>query len=341
MEFFLEEIKRNHYDCLFPMEEDTLLLMAKHRGEITSYAPLLIPDLEKIEFVRDKGKLIRFAEDHGIPVPKTIHTGPPLLSGEVQGGPASDGLQGVAHSIPIPAVIKPRISSGSFGMAYVWNREDLAPLYHRIHSRYPFPLIQEWIPDGGGTYGFSALLDESSRVKAAFVHRKLRMYPVQGGPSTLREGVRHSQIMELGFSLLKALNWTGIAMAEFKVDPRDGTPKLMEINPRFWGSLHLAILSGVDFPWLMVKMSKGESFPPVLDYEVHKKCRWLLFGDILHFFNNPRRFHLEPSFFRFWDADTSDDILSLDDPLPVLGAAATFFTFLYDPEMKRFLEKRS
>ena len=168
----------------------------------------------------------------------------------VQDSPASNVVQGLASqldSIPIPAVIKPRISSGSFGIAYVRKREDLIPLYQKVHTQYPFPLVQEWIPDGGGTFGVSALFDDGSDVKAAFIHKKLRMYPIQGGPSTLREGVEHLQIMELGLSLLKSLNWTGVAMAEFKVDPRDGIPKLMEVNPRFWGSLHLAIISGVDF----------------------------------------------------------------------------------------------
>jgi len=58
-------------------------------------------------------------------------------------------------------------------------------------------MIQEWIPDGGGVYGLSALLDEASNIKAAFVHKKLRMYPVQGGPSHIAEGVEHPQIMEL------------------------------------------------------------------------------------------------------------------------------------------------
>ncbi|HMK52967.1 MAG TPA: hypothetical protein VK551_10720, partial [Thermodesulfobacteriota bacterium] len=63
-------------------------------------------------------------------------------------------------------------------------------------------------------------------------------------------------------------------------------------------------------------------------------------GDILHFLNNPNRLHLHPSFFHFFDPDTSYDIISKDDPLPILGSVATFFTFLYDPEMKRFLERR-
>jgi predicted ATP-grasp superfamily ATP-dependent carboligase len=328
IEFIIKEIKKNQYECLFPMEEETLLLLAKHQSEISKFSYLLISDLKKIQFVRDKGKLIQFAEAHGIPTPKTFYE-PPTPTLPPWGGGEGEGY-----------VIKPRISSGSFGIAYVKKREDLVPSYQRIHTRYPFPLIQEWIPDGDGTFGFSALFDEASNVKAAFVHKKLRMYPVQGGPSTLREGVEHPQVMELGLSLLKSLNWVGVAMVEFKVDPRDGIPKLMEINPRFWGSLQLAIFSGVDFPYLILKMARGEKFDPVLHYPVGKRCRWLLFGDILHFFTNPNRLHLHPSFFRFFEPNTAYDIISKKDPLPILGAMATFFTFLYDPEMKRFLERR-
>jgi predicted ATP-grasp superfamily ATP-dependent carboligase len=328
IDFITKEIKVNHYECLYPMEEETLLLLAQHRSEISRYTYLLIPDSQKIEFVRDKGNLLRFAEAHGIPTPKTFYE-PPSSALPPWGGGEGEGY-----------VIKPRISSGSFGIAYVREREDLIPLYQKVHAQYPFPLVQEWIPDGAGTFGVSALFDEGADVKAAFIHKKLRMYPVQGGPSTLREGVEHLQIMELGLSLLKSLSWTGVAMAEFKVDPRDGIPKLMEVNPRFWGSLHLAIISGVDFPYLIFKMARGESFDPVLSYTMGKRCRWLLFGDILHFLSNPHRFHLDPSFFRFFDPDTSYDIISQEDPLPILGAMATFFTFLYDPEMKRFLERR-
>ncbi len=318
------------------MEEETLLLLAEHQAEISKYTYLLTLDPKKIEFVRDKKNVIQFAGRQGIPVPKTWVDPPSLWSNGIY----STGQALPFDSIPIPAVIKPRISSGSFGIAYVKKKEDLSPLYQQVHAKYPFPLVQEWIPDGGGTYGLSALFDEASNVKAAFVHKKLRMYPVTGGPSTLREGVEHPKVMELGLSLLKSLNWVGIAMVEFKVDPRDGIPKLMEINPRFWGSLQLAIYSGVDFPYLILKMARGETFDSVLHYPTGRRCRWLLFGDILHFLNNPNRFHLRPSFFHFFEPNTIYDIISRDDPFPILGAMATFFTFLYDPEMKRFLEKR-
>ena len=74
IEFFLSEIKRNYYDCLFPMEEETLLLLAKHHSEISQYTYLLSPDLKKIEFVRDKRNLMQFAEARGIPMPKTYYS---------------------------------------------------------------------------------------------------------------------------------------------------------------------------------------------------------------------------------------------------------------------------
>jgi predicted ATP-grasp superfamily ATP-dependent carboligase len=129
-------------------------------------------------------------------------------------------------------------------------------------------------------------------------------------------------------------------MVEFKVDPRDGTPKLMELNPRFWGSLQLAIVSGVDFPYLILRIARRESFESILHYKVGKHCRWLLLGDILHFLKNPNRFCLSPSFFHFFAPNTSYDIISKDDPFPVIGSMSTFFTFLYDSEMKRFLGRR-
>ena len=341
VEFILREIKKNHYDCLFPMEEAALLLLAKYHSEISQYSYLLSPDVKKIEFIRDKGNLMQFAERIGIPTPRTFYANPfrGLLrdSGEEGKTVGMEGDGGSLSSVPFPVVIKPRISSGSLGIVYVKKMEDFLPSYRRVHERFPSPILQEWIPDGGGVYGFSALYDEASRVKAVFVHRKLRMYPVQGGPSTLGEGVEHPRVVEMGLSLFDALNWVGVGMAEFKVDPRDGTPKLMEINPRFWGSLQLAISSGVDFPYLILKIAKREGFEPILHYAVGKRFRWFLLGDIFHFLSNSERFHLHPSFFDFFDPNTSYDVFSKNDPLPFLGSVATLSTFLYDPEMKRFL----
>lgn len=67
-------------------------------------------------------------------------------------------------------------------------------------------------------------------------------------------------------------------MVEFKV-AEDGTPYLMEINTRFWGSLQLAIDAGVDFPYLLYQLACGEKPEPVVRYKSGIRLRWLL-GDL-------------------------------------------------------------
>ena len=52
--------------------------------------------------------------------------------------------------------------------------------------------------------------------------------------------------------MLKALKWQGVAMTEFRLRS-DGKLYFMELNPRFWGTLPLAVASGLDFPRLLVK----------------------------------------------------------------------------------------
>ena len=121
--------------------------------------------------------------------------------------------------------------------------------------------------------------------------KEIRSVPVRGGSASYAESFYDPTLKEYGTRLLDSLNWHGVANVEFKQEKSTGRLKLMEVNPRFWGSLQLAIVSGVDFPWLMLRTALGETFPPVLDYQVNKQCRWLLFGDILHFFKNPGRFH--------------------------------------------------
>ena len=70
-------------------------------------------------------------------------------------------------------------------------------------------------------------------------------------------------------------------MIEFKKDIQENVFKLMEINGRFWGSLQLAILSGVDFPYLLYKLAIG-SYPEThSEYRVGVLSRWEL-GDLDH-----------------------------------------------------------
>ena len=57
--FLLDTLTKTNYDCLLPMEEETLLLVAKHREEISKLTYLLVPKYHALDFVRDKGTMIK------------------------------------------------------------------------------------------------------------------------------------------------------------------------------------------------------------------------------------------------------------------------------------------
>src|SRR2546430_8599658 len=88
------------------------------------------------------------------------------------------------------------------------------------------------------------------------------------------------QTCALPIWILDHVGWHGAAMVEFKVRA-DGRPYLMEINPRFWGSLQLAIDAGVDFPWLAYQLAAGLTPDSVEGYRIGVRNRWLL-GDLDH-----------------------------------------------------------
>lgn len=127
------------------------------------------------------------------------------------------------------------------------------------------PIVQEYIP-GSSEYGFFALFDHGEPV-AEFQHQRIRSFKYFGGMSSFRRSVEIPELRESGEKLLRELDWHGPAMVEFKRDERDGSFKLLEINPRFWGSLALPVHAGVDFPYLYYQLSAGEPIQEVFDYE--------------------------------------------------------------------------
>ena len=85
-----------------------------------------------------------------------------------------------------------------------------------------------------------------------------------------------AQLQRHAHALLADAGYRGIAMVEFRVTP-DGTPYLMEINARPWGSLQLAIDAGVDFPWLQFCLMSGRPLPAIAPRPA--RLRWWL-GDL-------------------------------------------------------------
>jgi len=326
LHYLEDELAQGDYDVTLPMEFSTQIILTdrENKQKLERYTRIPFADAGLAMNVNDKAFIMQHALGKGFHIPKTY-----FLNRE-------DQIAEVAKNVEYPIVIKPRVSSGSRGIVYAKSREELISSYKQVHRRYPFPFVQEYIPDGEGTYGVGLLLNFNSEIRASFVYKRLRCYPVSGGPSTLRESVKREDIQGIAESLLQSLKWTGIAHVEFKIDPRDNLPKLLEVNPRFWGSLQLAIEAGVDFPYLLYRMAMDRDVEPVKDYKSGVRCRWLIPGDILHFIKNPERFKLKPSFF---DLHIRDDIVSRNDLMPTFGRFLSAFVFLFDKEMRKLITR--
>jgi len=318
----LEEIKRRKYDVVYPVAGETTLPISEHKSEFLPYTKIPIPDYEIIEKAHDKSQTLRIAMESGIPCPRTYF--PQNL----------EEIDKIAKETQFPVVIKPRrklkwidgqlIRMKVTAESYAFTPLELKIKYKKVSQKSELPLIQEYIPGGG--YGFFALLNHSEP-RATFAHRRLREYPITGGASTLRESIYNEQIKELGLKLLKAMKWHGVAMVEFRLDNRDNRFKLMEVNGRWWGSLPLAIASGVDFPYLLHKMVTQGDVEPVTEYKLGVKCRLLIPNDLLWLVSSLRysnkKLEALVKFFEF--RNMYDDIISKEDPLPILGALRASF----------------
>ena len=307
-EDFLEALERElsdgRYDVLMPMEFSTQRLVTARRGRLERLVRIPFSDPPVADRLDDKGAVAAEAGRLGIPVPATFFPGGP------------EGAAALAGRLPYPVLVKPRRSSGGRGIREARDPESFLAAHAAVHARFPDPIVQERLPPGGAALGVGVLMNRASQPRATLVYRRLREYPPGGGPGTLRESVDDARVLGSACRLLAAAGWSGPAMVEFKVDPRDGEAKLLEVNPRFWGSLHHGTVCGVDFPMLLYRMAMEGDIPEAPPARPGILSRSLLHGDLMHFVASPSRFRMEPGLLDF---TVPDDLLSREDPLPVLG----------------------
>jgi hypothetical protein len=122
-------------------------------------------------------------------------------------------------------------------------------MLQKTMPRFRKALIQSHVP-GQGVGVF--LLFWNGEILAQFMHRRLHEVPHTGGISSFRESWWHPAIHEDAVAKVRYLGWQGVAMMEYRWDAASDKFYLMEMNGRFWGSLHLALYAGVNFPVLLV-----------------------------------------------------------------------------------------
>jgi predicted ATP-grasp superfamily ATP-dependent carboligase len=325
--FMFDYLGENKIDLIIPVRDDITEIVINNQEKFSTYTSFLAPRQSAFNATRDKAETIKLARKLGVPHPKTILT-----------KEEDSSLEILKKEFDLPALIKPRISSGSRGIIVVNNWDDFQVAYDKIHAEFPYPMIQEFIPHGGA-YGVS-MLYKSGKSKASFTHKRIREFPISGGPSTLREGVHYEEIENYSSRLLDELKWNGVAMVEYRIDKNSGKPRLMEINPRFWGSLETAVFSGIDFPYLLYQLVTTGDCEDSFQYTAGIQVRWLLFGDILWFVNSKKNWHNIKAFFQFKKKNLSYDIFSWKDIGPSIGAFIEAFNSFMKSERRKHAFKR-
>ena len=317
-------VKNVKCNFLMPIGEWTLIPVSEYREEFSKYVKVPLVSHETVMKTIDKSLTIKIATEEGVPTPTT------LIPSNLR------ELDAISRKVTYPTVIKPRTSwvwnddgKALFRRAsYVSSPGELVSVYKTIHKDFPFPMIQEYIP--GKTYDVAAILNHS-KLRAICCIEEDRAHPPMGGYSSFRKSVKlDPKMRDYALRLLKALKWHGVAEVEFKMDPRDSVPKLMEINGRFWGSLEVAIAAGIDFPYLFYKLIVDGDIPTVPNYKIGVKRRWLE-GDILHLtsvmrsnfcngIEHPERWSTIRAFLKFYEKNMSYDTFSKDDPMPFISS---------------------
>lgn len=247
---------------LFPTADPDLDFVTRHRDLLAGRFHLVNPEASIVGPCLDKARFFDFALEHRFPIPRTWC-------------PAStEEVRQIASKARFPLILKPSFPPS-------WGRDplatqvqhkkaltldtpaDLEAWYRRIATTDPRLVIQDFVPGRDDRlYSLHVYMDQRARPLAWFTGRKLRTYPTYAGIGCFVESVVVPEIIEMGVDMLRRVGYTGFALMQFKRDDRDGSFKLLEINPRTSSWNLLAAACGVNLPYVAYCDAIGRSAAP-------------------------------------------------------------------------------
>lgn len=321
----LAAIKKYEVDLLIPVTDEAILPIKAHRDTFERLCQVAMAEDHALETTLDKYQTIQLAQQSGVPVPSShlVHT--------------VDEASQIVAEMDWPVVLKPVVSRGysseagstkQYAVSYAGSEAELRSRMVAYEGQCPV-LLQEYYQGSGQGV---ELLACRGKTLAAFQHKRLCEVPPSGGASAFRESVAlDAQLLTYATRLVERLDWTGLIMVEFKLG--DEGAKLMEINGRVWGSLPLAVASGVDFPGLLADLyAKGlpKTPEPLTDYTlgvrlVNPDLMLVWFGRVLFGRRNypylpfPSRRQALSVLLQLLSGRAGYDLFSREDPHPGLA----------------------
>lgn len=318
--FFLKHIKDYQIDAAIPMFDNSAEYLSKNKTELNEYLKFIIPDYEIFNRGYDKNEFMLFCQQNGFPHPSTFFN----LS--------LDNASTVHDTIRFPAIIKPNITNGARGFKIVQSTEEVIKFTPEILSSFGNCHIQEYIPPGGKQYLVSIYTNNNELINSTVID-KIRYYPVKGGSSCFNQTIERDDLIDLCYNIQKKLSWNGFAHYDLIEDPRDGSIKVMELNPRIQGCIKSSNVAGVDFIQNIIE----DTFSLPLtrfNYSPSKYLRYLGL-DFLWLIKSPSRFKFNPSWFKcFFSKNHFYQDGSWDDPKPFIYGTIGGFLKQLNPKFR-------
>lgn len=249
----IELITREQFDFVVPCNEQSSAPLEANRRDFEKFPSVYLLNKEAYEIAFDKFKSNHLAKSLGIALPREKRV--------------SDlaEMDDIVNEFQFPIVLKPSVSFNLESLNrknYVYKayspKELKTSLRHLLKNGDV--LIQENFLGTGVGIEFIA---DKGELLFAFQHIRLHE-PLMGGGSSYRKSAPcHPELLEASRKLIKALNYTGVGMAEFKFNFAAGKWIFLEVNGRFWGSIPLAVSAGADFPYFLyqLKVENKREFP--------------------------------------------------------------------------------
>ena len=299
----IQVLKKADYDVLIPVGLNSNLMASKYKSEIQSYVNLLAPDWEYMKIAANKDMTMNLASCIGVPIPQTV---------------VLDDPRDLRDITEFPVVIKSSDESKNY-IKYCNNPQELLENFNELFSKSRTKIIcQEYI-EGFGC-GFFGIYQEG-RLISHFLHKRLKEFPITGGPSAVAESFFDEKLYHSGKQLCDALHWNGPIMAEFKYDTIKGEYKLIEINPKLWGSLDLTIEAGINVPKILIQSALRKEIDCTPTYR-YVKYRWVFPDEFKVLVSKPSVKAFRDFMIR--EPDTLTNIC-FTDPLPTMLQIARSF----------------
>jgi predicted ATP-grasp superfamily ATP-dependent carboligase len=302
-------------------------VISRHRDRLSGAYHVPLPAPEVIELMLDKVAFYSYAQEAGLPIPRTVFLRSPA------------DAERAARTLSFPIAVKPPSKAGRWAQhttmkAFKLSRPDeLVPFYNAHRDWADVLIAQEWVegPDSA-LYSCNCYFDTTSTPLVTFVARKIRQWPPRVGDSSLGVECRNDRVAEVAVKLFGGVGYHGLAYLEMKRDEQSGELLIMEPNVgRPTGRSAIAEAGGVELLYTLYCDTVGLPLPPNR-HQVFTGAKWInLRKDTQSALYSWRRKELTLRQWRdSWRGHKGYAVWSLRDPRPFFSDLATSVGRLFD-----------